>query len=719
MPPGCRRSARIASISNKQKESPAPQQLTSVAEANETSDTSENNSPVRVVDSTMSGPTSNPTTPSAASKKVSAARTIDNTTPSPMSHPVTPSTAAPVKAPISEMHPSKVHQTMAPPSSGLRNGFKDIDYNNTPVRSLIQNTPSKTPAPSSEFTFRYTRPGADKGLGPEAQKMMEELRDAVAKNKAELTAERDRDLAKQAELADGRKIATAKGKKGRFSDAHLAEFKKMDSIEGHPSSFRAAARATTATTAKAVTPVKSGIKRSQSNANLDEPDLARSKTVPRSLAKSTTKSRDAPERSSKRIRQSMDGVSALREGTLIPQPGKDSLRTGIPRSQTLGSLMTPTKSSLARTNSLKSPIAVLVQSPSQPELQKVNSFTAKVGNSLLKSPSKIDLEALGRSPAKKGFGGFSKWGTKNKLNTPGSAPTEVATPGRFDRIKSILKRQPGTAKTKSSIPLFSSSAAKTPDRPALTDTMFPPVPHTTPGRKQSRHVDFTADTKLPTAEQDSPSPVKPSASKPTAFPKIPTPIFVAGGKVASNKPTTGEVAYPDLSAYEDDGGEPQSPHESVPGTFTFRSDHTIRFESSPTKGFGSAAGQASVRQVRKSVIPSIPMPGAFPNVSGASPNKENKDPLANGISHGMKNKKRHRVGQEENEEDEGTKRGLKKPRKTPSAAEERALAAPKITANASPKKAVGSKLGTPSPQKKKTGLTLSRLQMLAQPKIRK
>ncbi|KAI1422838.1 hypothetical protein F5Y12DRAFT_580508 [Xylaria sp. FL1777] len=716
MAPRCRRSARIASASMRSKDSPAPQQLTSVMETSDTSDHA-NDTPSRVVDDRNSH--------------------SNRTMSSPMPNPATPSTAAPLKLAMSEMHPSKVHPTMAAPSSGLRNGFTDIDYNATPMQTLIQNTPSKTPVPTSDFTFRYSRPGAaDQGLGLDAQKMMASVRAEAAKIKVQLAAERARERAEQGETRDGRKIAAAKGKSDRFSAIHLAEFKKMDSIEGHASSFRAApGRFTpvkaTASATKPVTPLKQGIKRSQSNANLDEPDLARPKTVPRPLARSVEKDREVPEHPSKRIRQCIeDDASTLRpvsrDGTSIPRPkssGNDSIRSGIPRSQTLSSLMTPTKSSLARINSIKTPTISLVRSPSHPDLQKVNSFSAKVGSSLLRSPSKVDLGLLVRSPSKKGFESLKMWSTtKNPSSESTKVPVQFETPGRLGRFRSILKRHSSGAKPRSAIPQPPVSVAKTPTL-CLTDEMFPAVPLTTPGRKHGRHVNFTPDTKQAAIAQESPSPVKPSIPRSTALPKLAAPKFVANGKGAvSKQSTTGEVAYPDLSAYEVD--EDKS-HESVPGTFTFRSDHTICFDNSPSRGFGSAAGQASLRQVRESTAPSIRMPGSFPRTSEVSPNKENKDPLRRkSIPHGMANKKRHRASSDEDEdgEDEGAKRGMKKLRKNTSIAEGYALVAPELVGQASPtKKVVGSMPQTPSPQKKKkkTGLSLSRLHMLAQPKIRK
>ncbi|KAI1194767.1 hypothetical protein F5X97DRAFT_335819 [Nemania serpens] len=712
--PRCRRSARIASASKRSNDSPAPPQLTSVFETNEP----------------------NGTTKTSTSSNSSSSRTVDSAggiMSSPMPAPRTPSAAQPVKLPMSEMHPSRFHHSMAPPDSGLRNGFTDIDYSKTPIQALIHNTPSKTPVPSSEFTFRYVRSAADKELGPEARKIMESVRKDAAKIKAQLVAELAQERAEQGEAGEARKIAAAKGRSGRFSAAHMAEFKKMDSIAGHASSFRAAAGRFTpvkaSTSANPMTPLKPGVKRSQSKADLDEPGWTRSKTLPSlPLARPVDKKRDDAHRhTSKRIRQHIeDDVSALRpvsrDGSSIPRPkssGNDSLRSGIPRSQTLGNLMTPTQASLARTNST----ITLVKSPSHPDLHKMNSFAAKVGTSLLRSPNKTDVGILATSPSKKGFGGLM-WGSKNAVSSSGSAPTRVETPGRFDRIKSILKRQPGATNLRSAIPQLAASLPKTPSRSGLTEKMFPMVPLTTPGQKRDRHVDFTPDTKRATLAQDSPSPVKSAIPRSTTLPKLPAPKFAAGGKQApSQDSTTGQVTYPDLSAYGVDGDKDEPLPESVPGTFTFRSDHTIRLDNTPSKGFGAATGQASLRQVRKSMAPSAQMPGSFPSASVVSLNKENKDPLiSRGIPHGMSNKKRHRASSEEDGDDEGARRGAKKSRRHAPAAEGHALVAPELMSQVSPTKGMfSSSPQTPSPQKKKkkTGLSLSRLNMLAQPKIRK
>ncbi|KAI0480228.1 hypothetical protein GGR56DRAFT_625136 [Xylariaceae sp. FL0804] len=724
MSPPRRRSARLASSPSKRSvASPAPR-LASVSEHNE------------------------------PAQDQQTTRSIDVVMSSPMSVPRTPAAATPVKLPMSEMHPSKAHRTMGPPSSGQKLGFTDIDYTNDGP-SASKATPSKTPAP--EFTFRYPLSSGDSGMGPAATKMMEELRnkaafrEETARIKAELAAQRAQERSEQ---GDGRKIAKAKGKAGRYSAVHMAEFKKMDSIEGHPSAFRAGpARAT---------PAKTGIKRSQSKANLDEPESAQSKTAPsRPVPKTLEQKTEQPDSPSKRSRQRFDDdASAIRQrfealrpvsrdGTFIPRPkssGNDSVRSGIPRSQTHGTLMSPTKASLAHATSPQKATVSLVKSPSKPEL-----------GGLARSPSKPDLASLARSPSKNGFGSLKKSATTANLNPGSDVPTHVQTPGRFTRVKSILKRQFSASKPKSNIPHLTASPTKSYALQEITESVVSSVPHTAPSRKYE-HVDFTPRTKKVIMANDSPSPVKFGLSHSKSVSKLPAPNFGSSARSKTSADAEGQVAYPDLSAYDEDAesgdDKPEPLPQSVPGTFSFRSDHTIRFDSTSPNGFGARAGQASLRQVtRDSAIPvAARMPGAFPRAPSTSPSKDssnsNKEnsapPLAeSGIPHGMPNKKRSRASwdEEEEEEDESAVRAQKKLRKNPpssitaaAAAEGHAVVAPRMAAadqmSLSPAKKAAAGLsvsagrglsaGSPSPQKKRAGgMSLSRLQMLARPKVRK
>jgi hypothetical protein len=689
---------------------------------------------------------------------------------SPARKPTTPSSRVPVKLPKSEMHPSKVHQTMAPPSSGLRNGFVDIDQDPTSREQpsgITQSTPSKSHVPSSNFTFRVDRPGGESTLGPEAQRMMEDLREQAAKIKAELAAKREQERLEEMAEFGGRKFAKAKGKAGRFSDVHMAEFKKMDSIENHPSVLRAAA--------DRFSPMKAGLKRSRSKVDINDAEHATPKKT--LFAKKASESPGKRQRGeelespAKRFRQRVeDDISTYRpvsrDDSSIPRPkssGQDSIRGAIPKSRTFEHLMSPTKASAARSALIKSPSIPLPTTPSKTE----NSILAR-------SPSKPSIGSLVRSPSK-----LQKSPSKPSLNSlrmpktyPSWAPESstsslVQTPGRFGRVKSILKRQFSTSKPKSNIPQLTC-----PRTPSSKEQESHAVPLTTPGQKFGRRVEFTPDTKQAAETQNSPSPIKSIISRLKPISKVPALAYPSVRDVRNLNKSLGDISYPDLSAYgvdtvvdkneeETEAAKPAPLPKSVPGTFTFRSDKTINFDSVSPQGFGGAAGQASLRHVRKSATAA--MPGSFPSCNDApsSPNKENKDPgrifaiphglsnkkrhvagwddgeIMNGIPHGMPNKKRHLAKDEEGildgiahgvsnkkrhrassadheEDDEGAQRGAKKLRKHHFNAELDGLSATPRLAESSPIKRL---MGTPSPQKRK-GLTLSRLNMLARPKNR-
>ncbi len=133
-----------------------------------------------------------------------------------------------------------------------------------------------------------------------------------------------------------------------------------------------------------------------------------------------------------------------------------------------------------------------------------------------------------------------------------------------------------------------------------------------------------------------------------------------------------DVSYPDLSKHRPLPEPPtkqfhaSSAEASVPGTFTFRSDHTIRF-GSVSPGFGTTSGQASVRQVRPS-MPTVSCPAAsvlYPEHHKHESQQENEAPRTKFVTpaHGAANKKRNRVStDEEDAEQEAAARAAKKRR---------------------------------------------------------
>ncbi|KIX06290.1 uncharacterized protein Z518_04265 [Rhinocladiella mackenziei CBS 650.93] len=261
-----------------------------------------------------------------------------------------------------EMHPKFIHRTTTKaPDSGLKLGFGDIPPH--PFHSLAsaQNTPSKarlnTPAnlSSTNFGFKF---GSNSQLSSEAQKLMDSVREEAARIKAQMHAEREAQQQRDDEAeatfngvtVTDRKIAKPKGKAGRFSDIHMAQFKKMDSIANHPSAYRAKSSFAQSTA--------QSLKRSGSKAGLNEVDRPRTagkgtpgRLPPAFLGRATSVSpfKSIPARSerienmtpAKRARHSeFHDVSASRpsdqvKSTVLPKPA-------------LSSLWSPTKASLAR-----------------------------------------------------------------------------------------------------------------------------------------------------------------------------------------------------------------------------------------------------------------------------------------------------------------------------------------------------------------------------------
>lgn len=574
----------------------------------------------------------------------------------------------------------------------------DIEKNGNDMPSgVTEHTPSKTGI-SSTFDFKFARPGPQ--LGAEAQRMMDELREEALRIKAKLAAEREEE--RRVEEQNGvvrRKIAQPKGRVGRFSDAHMMEFKKMDSIAGHHSAFRAQPGR--------LVPSKPSLKRSQSKAKLDdreEMDKNQKVDVSRNAERLEN---TAP---AKRARQNLtDDASSTRpvsRGAHTPAAKPSTPTTPRLQSNVLASITTPTQASLARAATIKqhaTQIPTLSKSPSKPNL-------IGTPGGLTKSSTMGNISSTQRSQSK----------------------SFLQSPGKFDRVKSIL-RYPSASKNSSAQSTSIPTLIRSPSKPNL-EKALPSIP-TTPGLERSKsikHVNFTPDrsNKVTAPVSNSPSPFKSaiprSASKFNLTAKAPS-----TGQTTAAQVSAKEVQYPSLAdlpklpserqdvEYPSLAGvrplpvpprqaktEPRPP-ASVPGTFTFRSDHTIEFGASP-KGFGSSSGQSSIRQVRQSIFPGT-MLGSFPGGNGS--NKENKAPLPS-VPHGLSNKKRRRVDSDNEEDEEVVERSPKKQK--PNVTEGGKLMAPRLMAE---KAAPSPKLT--SPAKKKHGLSMSRLNMLARPKNRK
>ncbi|KAL4927986.1 uncharacterized protein BDV17DRAFT_265100 [Aspergillus undulatus] len=387
-----------------------------------------------------------------------------------------------------EMHPSKVHQsTTKQADSGLILGFNPIKKDaqgNVVKETPAQNTPSKTNAsPASAFygtpalDFKFSC--QDSQLSDEAKKLMESVRDDVARIKADMI--KDQATNNESSQNGQRKIAKPKGKAGRFSDVHMAEFKKMDSIAGHASAFRAAPGRSQ--------PIDKTLKRTNSKARLDEAD---SHEFP---ASGTPKTSAPTTPSAKRVKQDKPNA------TPSSRPPGTKSALARPRSSIRSSLLTPTRSSMARASgSLKPPRTTMIPSLARSPLSKP-----------------ADVPTTPRTEFNPRF--------KSNIPTLGS-------------LKSILRR---------SQPLFSKDPAKiaagthraspdfTPDlllQPSHDDSQEPAV---TPSPK--KRVEFTPCTKPRAEEVISPSPSK-----------IPT---------AAPYPSMSDVVYPTLPVLTPDRGGAQ------------------------------------------------------------------------------------------------------------------------------------------------------------------
>ncbi|KAF2450090.1 hypothetical protein P171DRAFT_405825 [Karstenula rhodostoma CBS 690.94] len=399
-------------------QSPAQEQLPAVAEAEE--------------------PTvKTPQKPAAAAKASKASQL-----PQPATTPSrTPNNRTPMKPAGTEMHPAHHHASTAKFLDEARwLGFQALGAHTAPPKpmgmSASQDTPTKaTPAkvpegdvvsPDTRFRFRFKSPLS--ALSPSSTRILKDTTQATEGRglfkATEFTAPVD--------MTPKRKTAVPKGKMARFSDAHLKEFKKMDSIANHPSAFRAKALqmssskpdlakaessaktpnklkrtqskmdllesmpkaptsalkriqskgdAAEATTKIAPTPLK----RTQSKMDMSSGSLPRAQSTVRTVPPSRDGPRPTQEVNpfAKRVKRtetddaattrpiSRDGLATNTAAAAAPTPARK--KTGLPR--LADRLMTPTKSSIARSQSVKT----------------LKSQSMIPGPSLLRSPSTKNL----------------------------------------------------------------------------------------------------------------------------------------------------------------------------------------------------------------------------------------------------------------------------------------------------------------------------------------
>ncbi|KAJ5217874.1 uncharacterized protein N7469_011499 [Penicillium citrinum] len=421
----------------------------------------------------------------------------------------TPTTGSAVRPPREEMHPSKVHQsTTKHADSGLILGFNPIkkDANGNPLKpSLSENTPTKSkasPAPTHFGTPGYEfKFGQDAQLSDEARQLMERVRCEAAHIRAQMAIDRANQAEKGEENGpkqENRKIAMPKGKASRFSDVHMAEFKKMDSIENHASSFRAAPGR--------FQPVTKSLKRTKSKAQLDEAEPSK-RSPSRSPAKPST-AVTPPAINNKRVKHNPENDTSSDRSqpkSVQPEQEQNARRPAgpRPRSTIRSSLMTPTRASMARSTSasLKAPktslIPSLARSPdtramasprtprtdfnprfksSLPTLGNLKSILRRRQPLFSRDPSKIAAGTHVAAPDFKPDSLFSNQGEiTDSAPTPSPKKHVEFTPSVKSRHE-LAEASPSRSPSRSRIPT-------TPSRSNTSDIVYPTLPTLTPEQK--------------------------------------------------------------------------------------------------------------------------------------------------------------------------------------------------------------------------------------------
>ncbi|KAF2226085.1 hypothetical protein BDZ85DRAFT_75462 [Elsinoe ampelina] len=442
----------------------------------------------------------------------------------------TPKNKAP-RPSLEEMHPEHFHQSTSKPLDEARwLGISAMGPHTEKPKASEKWTPAahtptkhvKHAEPSFEFTFR----AQSLELSNEARKMMAEKREEAAKIKQQMV--RIEEEKQEEEALENRRKAKPKGKVGRFSDVHMAQFKKMDSIANHASvsrpnsrdvnqDFRPSSRdrmqdvrpnsrngsdSNSGGKSKVQYP---SLKRSGSRAGLkqggrdteDTPSHERQRTQP---TPDKTSQRPSPEEGGSPAKR----VRLASPKTTLPVQAQSVIKVATPsvmqkshgtpsRSNSLKfpGLSTPTKSSLARAATVKanktSMIPALTRTPSK-SASKAPPSQVHAGNSLLaRSPTKFahmsaKKEApradpgsplLSRSPSKALFADrLVAHNNSDSEATMDKAPLLSRSPMRVPKELASDSNDEGLA---NKIPLL----ARTPAKPAMDSNPFSALPTST------------------------------------------------------------------------------------------------------------------------------------------------------------------------------------------------------------------------------------------------
>jgi hypothetical protein len=470
------------------------------------------------------GSPNEPDTPTVPSKRI---KTLE------APQVVTPKSAAPIEVPTEEMHPKHLHQSTVKPREEARwLGFSNMAPATEPPKrnsklAEAQATPSRTTTrenafKSPEFPFTFRREQSLE-LSPEAKQLMGEKRAEALRIKGQMKSNGE-----AAQFLEGldRKIAQPNTKKSRFSELHDAAFKKMDSIAGHASAYRKdpSRSAAPATTSKVPTQTPSkSLKRSPSKAELDKADVTPSRTIPRMSSKpnlggqlgrapSMKSLRDhvaeetSPAKRVKRVEiqeSSSSRPTSSNKDTSQPSTPQHLKETRAqPSYPDLTHLSTPTQSSLARTNSVKSakvtskiPGPSLARSPSKPDLTQPNSKSPKDTTTLMaRSPVKGGPFTTGNALKPSGFTSYEPTSTTQSDAAPLLARSP-AKGGLFPRLNTAVVAE-GNATEEKPKALMDAALARTPARSAISKASRPEQDHSPSPQKKEPQAPLLARSPL-------------------------------------------------------------------------------------------------------------------------------------------------------------------------------------------------------------------------------
>jgi hypothetical protein len=235
----------------------------------------------------------------------------------------TPNNRTPIKPAGQEMHPAHHHASTAKVLDEARwLGFQALGAHTAPPKAsgAIPATPSKTPVPTStanaacvesspDFRFRFKSPFAgftktpkqELGLSPSTHNLLKEVKGGLTPNGGRALFGAT-EFSSKADVTPERKKVEPKGKMARFSDVHMEQFKKMDSIANHASAFRA-----DPTRFKPV--VTQPLKKSPSKPDLAKPDTSKLKRTQSKMDLTESNSK-IPPTPLKRTQSKMDLVGS-------------------------------------------------------------------------------------------------------------------------------------------------------------------------------------------------------------------------------------------------------------------------------------------------------------------------------------------------------------------------------------------------------------------------